>query len=111
MHRTLQVPEILSTIFDRCPPRVLSAYPCKESSSDLAALARTCRAFKEPALDVLWRVLVDLYPLACCLPEASRRVSQGNMVRSCNIHRALFVDRLPYFSSGLVLDHQTTYTD
>lgn len=33
-------------------------------------LARTCRTFKEPALDVLWSELVDLAPLVRCLPDA-----------------------------------------
>lgn len=29
----------------------------------LAGLARTCRTFKEPALDVLWREITDLFVL------------------------------------------------
>ncbi|KAF8552927.1 hypothetical protein OG21DRAFT_1415212, partial [Imleria badia] len=37
----------------------------------LTALARTCNAFKEPALDVLWFDLDDLTSLVRCLPEAS----------------------------------------
>ncbi|KAF9232048.1 hypothetical protein BU15DRAFT_55452 [Melanogaster broomeanus] len=37
----------------------------------LAALARTCRAFKEPALDMLWFELDDLSPLVRCLPRDS----------------------------------------
>ncbi|KAF8547266.1 hypothetical protein OG21DRAFT_1425191, partial [Imleria badia] len=40
-------------------------------TSTLAALAQTCRTFKEPALDELWGTLDDLTPLAQCLPEAS----------------------------------------
>jgi hypothetical protein len=35
----------------------------------MAALARTCRAFKEPALDVLWEDIEELRPLLLCLPE------------------------------------------
>ncbi|KAN0090753.1 hypothetical protein V8E55_004319, partial [Tylopilus felleus] len=34
------------------------------------ALARTCRTFKEPALDTLWSELSDLRPLARCLPNS-----------------------------------------
>ena len=39
-------------------------------SVDRAALARTCRTFREPVLDVLREVLYDLSPLARCIPEA-----------------------------------------
>ena len=81
MHRALQIPEILSDIFYHCSPQGLDQHPCK-ASIDLSALARTCRTFKEPALDVLWRVLTGSSPLARSLPEAFRRVSTGNMVRS-----------------------------
>ncbi|KAF8548435.1 hypothetical protein OG21DRAFT_761101 [Imleria badia] len=63
MHQVLQIQEILRNIFDHC------RYP--EVTSDLPALARTCRAFKEPALDVLWEKLLDPSPLARCLSEAS----------------------------------------
>ncbi|KAF8555283.1 hypothetical protein OG21DRAFT_918015 [Imleria badia] len=66
MHHALQIQEIIMNIFchfDRSGWR--------RPSSDVAALARTCRAFKEPALDVLWKRLVDTSPLARCLPEAA----------------------------------------
>ncbi|KAF8441546.1 hypothetical protein L210DRAFT_3644823 [Boletus edulis BED1] len=68
MHHTLEIPEILLDIFGRC------RYPgtgAETASSDLPALARTCRAFKEPALDLLWKNLPDPSPIVRCLPEAS----------------------------------------
>ncbi|KAF8420954.1 hypothetical protein L210DRAFT_3654651 [Boletus edulis BED1] len=68
MHHTLEIPEILLDIFGRCH------YPdtgAETASSDLPALARTCRAFKEPALDLLWKNLPDPSPIVRCLPEAS----------------------------------------
>ncbi|KAI6045334.1 hypothetical protein EDC04DRAFT_141551 [Pisolithus marmoratus] len=37
-------------------------------NGDIARLARTCRAFKDPALDVLWRRQCALGPLLKCLP-------------------------------------------
>ncbi|KAF8434139.1 hypothetical protein L210DRAFT_3485675, partial [Boletus edulis BED1] len=49
----------------------------RKEASDLVALARTCRAFKEPALDILWEQLDDLSPIARCLPEASHRESRN----------------------------------
>lgn len=67
MHHALEIQEILLIIFGQCHP------------PDTAALARTCRAFKEPALDVLWEVLCDLSPLAQCLPEASQLSSEDKV--------------------------------
>ena len=67
MHHALEIQEILLNIFQvfgRC-------HDDDDGSADLASLARTCRAFKEPALDILWEVLDDLTPLARCLPEIS----------------------------------------
>ncbi|KAF8994457.1 hypothetical protein BDQ17DRAFT_1430991 [Cyathus striatus] len=55
----LQIPEILMQI-------------CKHmmyQKPTLASLARTCRMFEEPALDVLWHSLNGFYPLAKCLPS------------------------------------------
>jgi hypothetical protein len=47
----------------------------------LARLARTCKAFKEPALDVLWRDLDSFVPLLTLLPNTllkrARRPAQG----------------------------------
>ncbi|KAF8433869.1 hypothetical protein L210DRAFT_3554750 [Boletus edulis BED1] len=71
MHQALKIEELLLNIFNHCCPSTLRTNQHKKATSDLAALARTCRAFKEPALDVLWSVLIDLSPLTRCLPEAS----------------------------------------
>ncbi|KAF8545789.1 hypothetical protein OG21DRAFT_1491919 [Imleria badia] len=63
MHHALEIQEILLNI-------LVHVYP----SPDLLALVRTCRAFKEPALDMLWAELDDLSPLVRCLPEASHQL-------------------------------------
>ncbi|TFK55530.1 hypothetical protein OE88DRAFT_630514 [Heliocybe sulcata] len=52
MHRCLLIPELLSNIFE-----------FQERKRELAILARTCRAFGDPALDVLWRDLSSLSTL------------------------------------------------
>jgi len=44
----------------------------KESLRTFAALARTCRRFKEPALNTLWKDMVGFTPLILCLPEDVR---------------------------------------
>jgi hypothetical protein len=46
----------------------------------IAALARTCRIFKEPALDVLWRDIKGIRPLLSCLPESVVRIMEGKLV-------------------------------
>ena len=70
MHRVFQIPEILLNIFRHCP------LPRESATSDLLALARTCHAFKEPALDVLWEGSVEPSALVQCLPEASQQLGR-----------------------------------
>ena len=73
MHPALRLEEILLNIFGHCHSRttINRQRPPRRGIADLAVLARTCRTFKEPALDVLWTELVNLSPLARCLPKAS----------------------------------------
>ena len=72
--RVLYVEEILNEIFSQLRFQSLGD---RLPRWEVAALARTCRAFKEPALDILWEVLPDLTPLVRCLPEASSVDSIG----------------------------------
>ncbi|KAF5376488.1 hypothetical protein D9615_008647 [Tricholomella constricta] len=58
MHHCLSIPEIVHLICSQC-----------DSLFDLAALARTCRTFSEPAQDGLWYEIGDLIPLIKCMPE------------------------------------------
>lgn len=119
MHHALEIREILSIIFSHCTPLdLLSAYRDEDdSASDLLALARTCRVFKDPALDLLWRDLDDLSPLVRCLPEAFHTVSG----RYCNtvvrwlpvLPHALFMNILSFFllfCKG-VCCYKTSYSD
>ncbi|KII86182.1 hypothetical protein PLICRDRAFT_700299 [Plicaturopsis crispa FD-325 SS-3] len=57
MHHCLQISEVLSCVFSMLSPH-----------GDLARLARTCRAFRDPALDILWNSLSGLEPLIHTLP-------------------------------------------
>lgn len=63
MHPALCIPEIVEIV-------------CAEleeldpwAQKDFAALARTCKAFQEPALDILWRKQDTLAHLVKCLPS------------------------------------------
>ncbi|GJE88286.1 hypothetical protein PsYK624_043690 [Phanerochaete sordida] len=72
MHRCLQVTEILLQILDElAPPDRRSAWSSASGEieqTSLAALARTCQTFYEPAMDVLWEHLTDIDHLLACLP-------------------------------------------
>ncbi|KAF7334433.1 hypothetical protein MVEN_02272700 [Mycena venus] len=41
----------------------------KEIRRDLAALAKTCKTFQDPALDALWRFQYSLFPALRCFPD------------------------------------------
>ncbi|KIP06819.1 hypothetical protein PHLGIDRAFT_446216 [Phlebiopsis gigantea 11061_1 CR5-6] len=56
MHRCLHILEILEGIFDNVGNTA--------TRTTLFNIALTCRVFYEPAIDVLWRSLPDLMPLA-----------------------------------------------
>lgn len=76
MHRMLYVEEILREIFSNLLFRSLMLFS-HSPRRDALALATTCRAFKEPALDILWEELPSLAPLVRCLPGASSMDSIG----------------------------------
>ncbi|KAF8124959.1 hypothetical protein EV363DRAFT_1177295 [Boletus edulis] len=90
MHHALQIQEILLNIFGHC---------CQSSEvtgdlflcSGFEALPRTCRAFKEPALDVLWEELFELSPIVRCVPKASHQLSSESYAfeKSYAFHRSL----------------------
>ena len=41
-----------------------------QTRKDLFSAAKVCKAFAEPALDALWRVIPSLLPLLLLLPSA-----------------------------------------
>jgi hypothetical protein len=68
MHKCLETPDLLEMI-------------CKVLKDDfgnhaLSSLARTCRAFHEPALDILWNTLSSLVPLLKTFPPCLWNVAQ-----------------------------------
>ncbi|KIJ63856.1 hypothetical protein HYDPIDRAFT_112834, partial [Hydnomerulius pinastri MD-312] len=62
MHRCLEIPEILLEILE-------IVFAAKNGYPDVAGLARTCRSFNGPALDVLWCTQLSLLPLVMCFPR------------------------------------------
>ncbi|OAX33685.1 hypothetical protein K503DRAFT_504255 [Rhizopogon vinicolor AM-OR11-026] len=68
MHRALVVSEILLEIFAYLDPTLLLSWPGKRWLS-LAALARTCKTFHEPAMNLLWADVNGMPPLLGCVPR------------------------------------------
>ncbi|GLB38758.1 hypothetical protein LshimejAT787_0506230 [Lyophyllum shimeji] len=66
MHRSLQIPEIVKLICEQLEvinPQTSEQFKC------LAAFLRTCRAFHEPALSIVWSNVDSLVPLLKCMPR------------------------------------------
>ncbi|KAG2036057.1 hypothetical protein BDR03DRAFT_921945 [Suillus americanus] len=72
MHRALLISEILSVIFTHVNENLGSRPAGKKAS--LEALARTCKAFHEPAMDLLWADLDGIIPLLGCVPRLHRLI-------------------------------------
>lgn len=70
-HRCLDIYEILEHIF-----RLLSSREGGRHLRTLAALARTCKSFSEPALDLLWHSQTSLVPLISNLPPDAYSIEQ-----------------------------------
>ncbi|KAG2048313.1 hypothetical protein BDR06DRAFT_1024503 [Suillus hirtellus] len=67
MHQALLVPEVLLEIF-----AYVNTIPSTQTTSTqklLAALARTCKIFYEPAMDLLWTEIHELEPLLGCVTK------------------------------------------
>ncbi|KAG1827992.1 hypothetical protein EV424DRAFT_576397 [Suillus variegatus] len=77
MHQALLVPEVLLEIFayvNTIPSATWETreifghrIPSTQRTSTLAALARTCKFFHEPAMDLLWTEIHGLEPLLGCV--------------------------------------------
>ena len=63
MHRCLETQELIVSIFSE-----VADLGDESGYASLAALARTCQAFKNPALDALWRTQDGLRPLVNLFP-------------------------------------------
>ncbi|KAG1879243.1 hypothetical protein F4604DRAFT_561298 [Suillus subluteus] len=70
MHACLQIPEILRMIFEEVTQVTNSVV--RPSYTTLYHLAMTCRAFRGPALDVLWAHIPTSDVLVLCLPQDAR---------------------------------------
>ncbi|KAJ7042331.1 hypothetical protein C8F04DRAFT_1390734 [Mycena alexandri] len=69
MHAALEIPEIVQAVFGQIDhsPQSIGGYDLDIRT--LAVLARTCSAFCDPALDLLWAEQRDLGALMGCFPN------------------------------------------
>ncbi|KAJ7666770.1 hypothetical protein DFH06DRAFT_1184723 [Mycena polygramma] len=90
MHRALEIPEIFGDVCGHLEGHVLSA-PRRKA---FAALARCCKAFHDPAANVLWRRQETLNHLLKCLPPhlwEETLADNSNARRSCGELRLIRV--------------------
>ncbi len=78
MHRCLCISELVAKIADHLILRYSNGQPAQLATgirgqiaggASCSAMARTCKSFYEPAMDVLWSYLIDFLPLICCFPS------------------------------------------
>ncbi|KAG1815820.1 hypothetical protein EV424DRAFT_1325217 [Suillus variegatus] len=86
MHQALLVPEVLLEIFAYVPPTQTTS-----TRKVLAALARTCKIFHEPAMDLLWTKIDGLEPLLGCVARLHPLIYHSGIRVSIRLHYALFV--------------------
>ncbi|EIW78054.1 hypothetical protein CONPUDRAFT_168006 [Coniophora puteana RWD-64-598 SS2] len=77
MHSALSLPEIVRMICAKLHPfssvhRLRQSSDKKQNKRALGALARTCRAFRAPALDILWMDVEMVHHLMVTLSDESR---------------------------------------
>ncbi|KAJ7134060.1 hypothetical protein C8R43DRAFT_639991 [Mycena crocata] len=65
MHRALHIPELIEMICESLQAQEYS----RTGVGDLHALARTCKFFLNPSLNVMWRKQYDLRNLVDCMPS------------------------------------------
>ncbi|KAJ7471651.1 hypothetical protein B0H11DRAFT_2283037 [Mycena galericulata] len=70
MHRALSIAEIVENVCSHLGSRSLDTPGTRpDESKALSALARVCRAFEDPALDMLWFYQRSLLNILKCLPD------------------------------------------
>lgn len=91
MHPCLTVQEILANIFASYSYSYtgeaftgIKKYSLHAQDRRLLAhLARTCKAFSEPALDVLWHTQTSIVPLVRCLPSNALEIDAKREILVC----------------------------
>ncbi|KAJ7727514.1 hypothetical protein DFH07DRAFT_782424 [Mycena maculata] len=80
MHRALRIPEVVEIICHYLSP-VHGMRLSKDQSHDLARLARSCKAFSEPALDILWSFQDTITRVLDCMPSGVWKTNDKALCR------------------------------
>ncbi|KAH6905503.1 hypothetical protein BKA70DRAFT_504681 [Coprinopsis sp. MPI-PUGE-AT-0042] len=101
MHRCLQTPDILSTIFESFSAAPIEPYDdLPPGFASLASLARTCKTFQVPAIRALWRDIPGIYVIACLFQPQALVLDNENrydVSRSSPIDFGAFTARLSVY--------------
>jgi hypothetical protein len=89
MHQALSVFEILLEIFAHLKPIPGSFEENLWYQECLAAFARTCKTFYEPAMDLLWSDIFDIEPLLGCVTRLHPVVYSRDRVQFDNVWATL----------------------
>lgn len=84
MHRIFFIHELLHNIFEN-----IEDNEDQQRKATLAALARTCRIFCEPALDVLWHTQDNLEPILRCFAASVWQSSEANTPQALSVRSYL----------------------
>jgi|SRR6267154_6425928 len=117
MHRALLVPELLQNIFEHLHQNLYAAWSLQARAlfrKNFAALARTCKTFYEPAMDILWADMdyhCGIEPLLGCVTRLRPLIksSRKEMVISVSAHYFLFIHLFTqYLNAGLMVPRRRT---
>ncbi|KAJ6592388.1 hypothetical protein B0H19DRAFT_1364940 [Mycena capillaripes] len=115
MHPALTISEIVGLIFSEVESSSGHRHGTKRDLLSLAALARTCISFRDPALDLMWEYQRTIWNLLSCFPQDL--ISDGDDSESSNesiegplLHRLaterdwirprIYANRVKYFYPG-----------
>ncbi|KAJ7061864.1 hypothetical protein C8F01DRAFT_1231025 [Mycena amicta] len=102
MNRALSIPEVQKLVCSHLAllDEDLDVHLCPTAMSDLAKLARTNKAFSEPALDELWMTQTMLSNVMSCMPGVwgARREDVKRPIRQSDLKRAIpYMRRVKFF--------------
>ncbi|KAF7355847.1 hypothetical protein MVEN_00913200 [Mycena venus] len=91
MHCSLCIPEIVSLIFCETLNGAEQSlnHLNRDSAQTLAGLARTCKAFRDPALDLLWKSQCTVMNVLNCMPGDIWEVLDDTDAEEVRLKRAV----------------------
>lgn len=85
MSCTLSISELVAAIFSHLTSSQGHDESAGSGATTLAALARTCRAFHDPATDLIWKKIPGLSALLRCLPDDAWEITDAATRYDCPV--------------------------